>query len=132
MGSKDAEPDQRRLASTGRIPLSRALPAGHLRIPAIAASAIAALAALTGASAAVASDWLPVSAEEVAMTSVPEAPNVPAVYLYRQVDRNDEASTEYEYRRIKILTEEGRKYADVKITMPSEYVTFPDVVELYL
>ncbi|GAC1619829.1 MAG: hypothetical protein PVS2B2_06660 [Candidatus Acidiferrum sp.] len=51
------------------------------------------------------------------MTSLPEAPGAPAVFLYRQVDRNDtnRASTEYNYVRVKILTEEGRKFANVEI-----------------
>ena len=51
------------------------------------------------------------------MTSLPEAPGAPAVILYRQVDRDDSARTgnEYNYVRIKILTEEGRKHADVEI-----------------
>jgi len=51
------------------------------------------------------------------MTSEPKAPGAPAIYLYRQVDRNDRASaaTEYNYLRIKILTEEGRKYANIEI-----------------
>jgi hypothetical protein len=49
------------------------------------------------------------------MTSVLEAPGAPAIYMFRQVDRNDDTSTEYNYLRIKILTEEGRKYADVEI-----------------
>jgi len=51
------------------------------------------------------------------MTSVPEAPGAPAVILYRQVDRDDSARTgnQYNYVRIKILTEEGRKYGDVEI-----------------
>jgi len=49
------------------------------------------------------------------MTSLPEAPGAPAIYLYRQVDRNDQESHEYNYVRIKILTEEGRKNADVEI-----------------
>jgi hypothetical protein len=64
-----------------------------------------------------ADDWLPISPEELKMTSVPDAPGAPAVYLYRQVDRNDEQgrATERNYARIKILTEEGRKYADVEI-----------------
>jgi hypothetical protein len=62
-----------------------------------------------------ADDWLPISPEELKMTSVPEAPGAPAVYLYRQVDRNDEQSSEYNYLRVKILAEEGRKYADVEI-----------------
>ena len=51
------------------------------------------------------------------MTSLPEAPGAPAVVLYRQVDRDDNAKSgnEQNYMRIKILTEEGRKYADVEI-----------------
>ena len=62
-------------------------------------------------------EWQPISQDELKMTSVPEAPGAPAVYLYRQVDRNDSnrAATEYNYVRIKILTEEGRKYANVEI-----------------
>ncbi len=69
-------------------------------------------------------EWQPISPEELKMTSVPEAPGAPAIFLYRQVDRNDagatggsspHAATEYNYVRIKILTEEGRSYANVEI-----------------
>jgi hypothetical protein len=66
-------------------------------------------------------EWQPVSPEELKMTSVPEAPGAPAVYLYRQVDRDDigvqrgRGATEYNYVRIKVLTEEGRKHANVEI-----------------
>lgn len=60
-------------------------------------------------------DWLPISPEELKMTSVPEAPGAPAVILYRQVDRDDDTSREINYVRIKILNEEGRKYADISI-----------------
>ena len=52
------------------------------------------------------------------MTSEPLAPGAPAIILYRQVDRDDNIHTsriEDNYFRIKILTEEGRKYADVEI-----------------
>ena len=67
----------------------------------------------------------PVRPEELKMTSVPEAPGAPAIYLYRQVDRNDESrvASEYNYARIKILTEEGRKYADVEIPFVREQGT---------
>jgi hypothetical protein len=59
----------------------------------------------------------PVSPEELKMTSVPEAPGAPGIILYRQVDRDDNGTTSHEdnYFRIKILTEEGRKYADIEI-----------------
>ncbi len=51
------------------------------------------------------------------MTSEPLAPGAAAVILYRQVDRDDNGKTSHEdnYIRIKILTEEGRKNADVEI-----------------
>jgi hypothetical protein len=60
-------------------------------------------------------DWQPVSPDELKMTSEPKAPGAPAIYLYRQVDRNDAESHESVYARIKIFTDEGRKYADVEI-----------------
>jgi hypothetical protein len=62
-------------------------------------------------------EWQPITPQDLKMTSVPEAPGAPAVYLYRQVDRDDSNRTphEHNYARIKILTEEGRKYADVEI-----------------
>jgi Domain of Unknown Function with PDB structure (DUF3857) len=59
----------------------------------------------------------PVSQDELKMTSEPKAPGAPAIILFRQVDRDDRGMTAHEdvYFRIKILTEEGRKYADVEI-----------------
>ncbi len=62
-----------------------------------------------------ADDWQPITPEELRMSSEPQAPGAPAIYLYRQVDRDDEGSHELDYVRIKILTEEGRKYADVEL-----------------
>ena len=62
-------------------------------------------------------EWLPIDPADLKMTSEPKAPGAPAIYLYRQVDRKDQsrAGTEYNYRRVKILTEEGRHYADIEI-----------------
>lgn len=59
----------------------------------------------------------PVSQEELKMTGEPKAPGAPAIILFREVDRDDRGQTAHEdnYVRIKILTEEGRKYADVEI-----------------
>jgi hypothetical protein len=73
------------------------------------------LAAFTVILPARAEDWLPVTQEELKMTREPKAPGAPAIYLYRQVDRDDNGPHERNYARIKILTEEGRKYADVEI-----------------
>lgn len=62
-------------------------------------------------------DFQSPSAEELKMTSEPKAPGAPAIILFRQVDRDDNQSGTHEddYVRVKILTEEGRKYADVQI-----------------
>jgi hypothetical protein len=59
----------------------------------------------------------PISPEELKMTSEPQAPGAPAIILFRKLDRDDNFRTPHEdnYFRIKILTEEGRKYADVEI-----------------
>ncbi len=64
----------------------------------------------------------PISQEEIKLTSVPEAPGAPAIILYRQVDRDDSGHTAHEddYYRIKILKEEGRKYADIEIPFYKE------------
>jgi hypothetical protein len=91
----------------------------------IVLSAIVLLAASYRTRTAVADEWQPISPEELRMTSVAEAPGAPAVILYRQVDRDDSARTgnQYNYVRIKILTDEGRKYGDVEIPFFKEQGT---------
>ena len=58
-----------------------------------------------------------VSPDELKMAAEPKAPGAPAIILYREVDRDDRGQTAHEdvYFRIKILTEEGRKNADIEI-----------------
>jgi hypothetical protein len=73
-----------------------------------------------GTPVARADDWLPVSPEELKMTSEPLAPSASAIILYRQVDRDDNGPHEIIYDRIKILSEEGRKYGDVEIPFYKE------------
>ena len=65
----------------------------------------------------------PVNPEELKMTSDPKAPGAPAIILFRQVDRDDNRYTPHEdnYVRIKILTEEGRKYANVELPFSKGY-----------
>jgi hypothetical protein len=71
----------------------------------------------TGRAAFAGIGFQPVSEDELKMTSEPQAPGAPAVILYRQLDRDDNSKTSHEdeYFRIKILTEEGRKQADIEI-----------------
>jgi hypothetical protein len=62
-------------------------------------------------------NFQPVSPDELKMTSEPKAPGAPAIILFREVDRDDRGHTAHEdvYFRIKILTEEGRKYGNIEI-----------------
>jgi hypothetical protein len=83
--------------------------------PGIRLVALATLMSLTLTMPVRADDWQPVSADDLKMKSEPKAPKASAIYLYRQVDRDDADSTESIYSRIKILTEEGRQYANVEI-----------------
>jgi hypothetical protein len=64
----------------------------------------------------------PVSPEDLKLTSEQKAPGAAAIVLYREVDRDDSKanSVEQNYVRIKVLTEEGRKYADVEIAYEKE------------
>jgi hypothetical protein len=59
----------------------------------------------------------PVVPDELKMTSEPKAPGAPAVILFREVNRDDRGRNAHEdvYFRIKILTEDGRKYGDIEI-----------------
>jgi len=69
----------------------------------------------------------PVRGEELAMTKEPLAPGAPAIILYRQVETDDKSKQECEYVRIKVLTEEGRKYADVEIPYDKKYEDVKDL-----
>jgi hypothetical protein len=65
----------------------------------------------------------PVSADELSLKSEPLAPGAPAIILDHRVDRDDSVrgvAHQFNYIRIKILTEEGRKYADVEIPFLKE------------
>jgi len=93
----------------------------QLHIPAIVNVLLIAGAVLAGAllpkSASAGIGFQPVNPEELKMTQEPLAPGAPAIILYRQVDRDDNGRTSHEdsYYRIKILTEEGVKYANIEI-----------------
>ncbi len=75
----------------------------------------AAFGSLTPSASAI--GFQPVSQDELKLTAEPKAPGAPAIILFREVDRDDRGLNAHEdvYVRVKILTEEGRKYADVEI-----------------
>ena len=46
-------------------------------------------------------EWLPLTPDDLQMKSEPKAPAAPAIYLYRQVDRDDTEGEEDIYYRIR-------------------------------
>jgi len=74
-----------------------------------------------------AQDFPAVSPDELKLAAEPQAAGAPAIVLQRRVDRDDEQSVENVYFRIKILTEEGRKYADVEIPFDRGYVEVKNI-----
>ena len=65
---------------------------------------------------AFAADWQQPTPEELKMTSEPGAPNADAIYLYREDVTDNKLHMEAVYVRLKILRDEGKKYADVELT----------------
>ncbi|HEY6971098.1 MAG TPA: DUF3857 domain-containing protein [Candidatus Angelobacter sp.] len=59
-------------------------------------------------------DWQPITAEDLKLTSA-DAGNAEAIILYHEVTSDDTKKHRTEYKRIKILTEKGKRYADVEI-----------------
>ena len=62
-----------------------------------------------------AADWPPISKQELEMADDPANPGAAAIILYRELQTYDTKSYETEYRRIKILNDAGKKYADIEI-----------------
>lgn len=59
-------------------------------------------------------DWQPVTPEELKLTSA-DAGNADAIILYHQEISDDNRGHRQEYMRLKILTANGKRYADVEI-----------------
>ena len=59
--------------------------------------------------------WPTIPKEELALKDDPSNPGASAILLYREVSTDDLKQTETHYSRIKILTDTGKKYADVQI-----------------
>ncbi len=79
---------------------------------------VLAAATFPGATVRAGDSFQPISSEELKMTSEPLAPGAAAIILYRQVDRDDSSSGkihEDNYYRIKILSDAGRKFANIEI-----------------
>ena len=67
--------------------------------------------------------------EELAMTSMPGYPGVAAVVLNKEEITKDDMHSVSHYRRIKILSEDGKKYANVElsyVTTSGDYYSYDD------
>ena len=64
-------------------------------------------------------NFTPPTAEELAMTSLPGYPGAAAVVLNREEITKDDLHSLFHYERIKILTKEGEKYANVTLPFVS-------------
>lgn len=59
--------------------------------------------------------WLPISSADLALKDNPAHPGDSAMILYQEILTDNTKSTETHYTRIKILKEDGKKYADIEI-----------------
>ena len=66
-----------------------------------------------------ADQWTTPTAEELSMTSQPEAPGAAAVYLYREETTEDSNHMFSIYARIKVLTEKGKEWGNVELNYVS-------------
>lgn len=65
-------------------------------------------------------DWLPIKPQDLRIQQVPGNPGAAAIQLYYANNIDDQEQTEFFYRRIKVLTDKGSRYADVEIVVPPE------------
>lgn len=72
-------------------------------------------------------DFKPIPAEERTLKSEPNAPGAHAIILLWTDDQDDTESHEVEYVRLKIFTEEGKKYADIEIPYLQDVTAISDI-----
>jgi hypothetical protein len=60
-------------------------------------------------------DWLPITPQDLQVKEVPGNPGAAAIQLYYADYIDDQLHSEFIYERIKILNDQGKKYADVEI-----------------
>jgi hypothetical protein len=78
-------------------------------------SVVSALVSLS-ATHALAQQWTPPTPEELSMTSQPEVPGAPAVYLFREETTDDKLHMFSIYVRLKVLTERGKSHSNVELS----------------
>ena len=83
-----------------------------LRITAISAMLLSVLPALRG-------QFTEPTPQELSMTSLPQVPNAPAVYLFKEETTDDQYRMFSFYVRLKVLTDGGKEYANVELPYSS-------------
>jgi len=76
---------------------------------------------------ALADDWLPINPADLSAKDSPDRPGAHAIYLYRQDDRDDISGHDDIYERIKIFTDEGKKYGDIELPYFSDVYAISNV-----
>lgn len=71
-------------------------------------------------------DWLPITPEDQKITSQ-SANGADAIILYHEETANDNTQHRYVYMRVKVLTEKGKKYADVEIPYDASFAGISDI-----
>ncbi len=97
----------------------------HIPLPLVAAILIAILTLSSGSRAK--DDWLPIDPADLALKDNPLSPGAHAMILYRENSIDARLSSELEYDRIKIFTEEGKKWGDVEIPFNKNSADVKDV-----
>jgi len=72
-------------------------------------------------------EWQPIDPADLAMKDEPLAPGAPAIYLYREALDDDTQAHEDFYYRIKVLTEEGKKYGNVELRYTKGLTSISDI-----
>lgn len=72
-------------------------------------------------------EWPPITPEEMALKDCPGNPGAPAMILYRTDHTDDNKRFETHYFRIKIFTDEGKKYADIEIPYAPKVAEVEDI-----
>jgi hypothetical protein len=81
---------------------------------------------VSGAMARAQTNFAPPTPEELAMSSVPGYPGAAAVVLNREEITKDDMHVVFHYERIKILTKEGEKYANVELPFVTTSQSYSD------
>lgn len=116
------------LVTVGGEPASRLRrPSGSIYVCALAAFLAIGLPTPAHSQQSSPNGWPAISLEELAMKDDPTNPGASAILLYREQYTDDVKQSETNYSRIKVLTDEGKKYADVQIPYLEKTLRVEDI-----